>query len=78
MPDAGADIARNRALWTVVNAQFTDEDAHRAWASKEPTWGLFRVPERDLGVLGDVADLDVLELGCGTAYLSGLPARHGA
>lgn len=37
MPDAGADIARNRALWTVVNAQFTDEDAHRAWAAKEPT-----------------------------------------
>jgi hypothetical protein len=61
VPDAGADIARNRALWTVVNAQFTDEDAYRAWAAKEPTWGLFRVPERDLGVLGDVAGLDVLE-----------------
>jgi SAM-dependent methyltransferase len=78
VPDAGADIARNRALWTVVNAQFTDEDAYRAWAAKEPTWGLFRVPERDLGVLGDVAGLDVLELGCGTAYLSGWLARHGA
>jgi SAM-dependent methyltransferase len=78
MPDAGADIARNRALWTVVNAQFTDEDAYRAWAAKEPTWGLFRVPERDLGVLGDVAGLDVLELGCGTAYLSGWMARRGA
>ena len=78
MPDTGADIARNRALWTVVNAQFTDEDAYRAWAAKEPTWGLFRVPERDLGVLGDVAGLDVLELGCGTAYLSGWLARHGA
>jgi hypothetical protein len=54
VPDTGADIARNRALWTVVNAQFTDEDAYRAWASKEPTWGLFRVPERDLGVNGFV------------------------
>jgi SAM-dependent methyltransferase len=78
VPDTGADIARNRALWTVVNAQFTDEDAYRAWAAKEPTWGLFRVPERDLGVLGDVAGLDVLELGCGTAYLSGWLVRHGA
>src|SRR4029453_17952835 len=29
----GADLARNRAPWTVVNAQFTDEDADRAWAS---------------------------------------------
>ena len=77
-PGAGADIARNRALWTVVNSQFTDEDADRAWAAKEITWGLFGVPERDLGVLGDVAGLDVLELGCGTAYLSGLLARQGA
>ena len=31
-------------------------------------WGLFGVPERDLGVLGDVRGLDVAEVGCGTAY----------
>ena len=30
MPDAGADVARNRALWTIVNSEFTDEDAFRA------------------------------------------------
>ena len=78
MPDAAADLARNRALWTTVNAQFTDEDADRAWTAEEPTWGLFRVPERDLDVLGDVAGLDVLELGCGTAYLSAQLARRGA
>ena len=78
MPAVGADLARNRALWTVVNAQFTDEDADRAWAAEEITWGLFRIPERELGVLGGVAGLDVIELGCGTAYLSGLLARQGA
>jgi SAM-dependent methyltransferase len=78
LPDAGADVARNRALWTVVNAEFTDEDAYRAWSAAELTWGLFGVPERELGVLGDVAGLDVVELGCGTAYLSGLLARQGA
>ena len=61
-----------------MNAQFTDEHAHRAWAAEEITWGLFDVPERDLGVLGDVADLDVIELGCGTAYLSAQLARQGA
>jgi SAM-dependent methyltransferase len=76
--EAGADIARNRALWTIVNSQFTDEDADRAWAAKEVTWGLFHVPERDLGVLGDVRGLDVVELGCGTAYLSAQLARQGA
>jgi len=62
-------------LWTIVNADFSDEDAYRAWAAEQITWGLFRVPERDLGVLGDVAGLDVVELGCGTAYLSGWPGR---
>jgi len=76
--EAGADLARNRALWTLVNSQFTDEHAYRAWAEEEITWGLFQVPERDLGVLGNVDGLDVIELGCGTAYLSGLLARQGA
>ena len=78
MADAAADLARNRALWTVVNAQFTDKDADRSWAATELTWGLFQIPERDLGVLGDVTGLDVLELGCGTAYLSAQLARQGA
>ncbi len=44
LPDAEADVARNRALWTVVNSEFTDEHAERAWAAKEITWGLFQVP----------------------------------
>jgi hypothetical protein len=77
LPDAGADVARNRAVWTIVNAEFTDEDADRAWAAAELTWGLFQVPERDLGVLGS-AGLDAIELGFGTAYLSGWLARQGA
>jgi SAM-dependent methyltransferase len=77
-PDAGEDVARNRALWTIVNSAFTDEHASRAWAAEEITWGLFGVPERHLGVLGDVAGLDVIELGCGTAYLSAWLARRGA
>ena len=32
----------------------------------------------ELGVLGDVAGLDVVELGCGTAYFSAWLARQGA
>jgi SAM-dependent methyltransferase len=78
VPDAGTDLAHNRALWTIVNAQFTDQQAERSWAAEEITWGLFGVRERDLGVLGDVAGLDVVELGCGSAYLSGWLARRGA
>ena len=72
------DLALNRALWTSVNEQFTDEEAVSAWRSEEITWGLFKVPEAELGVLGDVGGLDVVELGCGTAYFSAWLARRGA
>jgi SAM-dependent methyltransferase len=78
VPDLEADVARNRALWTIVNSEYTDEHADQAWAAAEITWGLFQVPERGLGVLGEVAGLDVIELGCGTAYLSSWLARRGA
>src|SRR2546423_7733358 len=77
-PNAHPDRARNRELWTTVNRAFTDADSRRAWAATEITWGLFGVPEHDLGVLGEVRGLDVLELGCGTAYFSARLARHGA
>jgi SAM-dependent methyltransferase len=77
-PEPAARAELNRSLWTQLNAAFTDADADRAWAAEEITWGLFRLPEREIGALGDVAGLDVVELGCGTAYLSALLARAGA
>src|SRR5207253_1212730 len=49
-----------------------------AWGQEEITWGMFSVPESEVGVLGDVAGLDVVELGCGTAYFSAWLARRGA
>src|SRR5439155_524172 len=42
------------------------------------TWGMFKVPESEVGVLGDVAGLDVLDLGCGVAYFSAWLARRRA
>jgi len=71
-------IELNRDLWATVNAQFTDEEADSLWRRPGIVWGLFARPEVELGVLGDVAGLDVLELGCGTAYLSAWVARAGA
>jgi SAM-dependent methyltransferase len=72
------DLDRARALWAQVNEAFTDGDAMERWAADELGWGLFRIPEAELGVLGDVAGLDVVELGCGTAYVSAHLARAGA
>ena len=78
MLDHREQLAVNRDLWTVVNAEFTDVRADSAWAAAEFAWGLFEIPERQLGALGDVTDLDVIELGCGTAYVSAWLARLGA
>ena len=51
----------------------------RAWARQEPTWGIWRVPESELHVLPeDLAGKDVIELGCGTAYISAWLVRRGA
>jgi SAM-dependent methyltransferase len=72
------DLARNVETWTRANAEYTGGAARDAWAQAEITWGIWHVPEGDLGVLGEVAGLDVVELGCGTAYFSSWLARRGA
>ncbi len=78
MSDASDYVARNRELWTKTNAEYTDAKAHAAWAAEEITWGVFGVREDEVGILGDVAGLDVVELGCGTAYFSAWLAKRGA
>ncbi len=71
-------VRRNRAAWDRWAAGYA-EWAPRAWAGTEPTWGLFSVPDAELGALPQpVAGLDVVELGCGTAYVSAWLARRGA
>jgi SAM-dependent methyltransferase len=71
-------VAVNRERWTRTNAEYTDDQADRAWRADEITWGMFGGSESEIGVLGDVAGLDVVELGCGTAYFSAWLARRGA
>ena len=81
MTDAGAagdEAAANRELWARANSEYADEHAYRAWAARDITWGIFNVPEEQLGVLGNVRGLKVVELGCGTAYFSAWLARRGA
>ena len=78
MPGISDDAMRNREDWTQANADYTDARASHTWAEEEITWGVFNVPESSLGTLGEVAGLDVVELGCGTAYVSAWLARRGA
>jgi SAM-dependent methyltransferase len=67
----------NRAYWD----SWSDEYQQRHGAQlnvDEPVWGSWSIPEAELGVLGDVAGKDVLELGCGAAQWSIQLAKRGA
>jgi SAM-dependent methyltransferase len=69
---------RNRGEWSSWAAEYAVE-APAAWAAEEVTWGVWGVPEAEVQVLPEsVEGLDVVELGCGTAYVSAWLARRGA
>jgi SAM-dependent methyltransferase len=70
-------IERNRAEWTNWAAEFVDS-AERNWATDRIAWGMWDVPETELRLLPELDGKDVVELGCGTAYVSAWLARHGA
>ena len=69
-------VARNRADWDRAAAEYA-EPGRRNWAS-EPRWGIFHVPEDEVGALpSDLDGKDIVELGCGTGYVSSWLARRG-
>jgi ubiquinone/menaquinone biosynthesis C-methylase UbiE len=77
-PEYPEYVAQNVAVWTRNNAKYTGPNARAAWTEEDMSWGVFLVPESELNVYGDVSGLDVLDLGCGTAYLSAWLAKRGA
>jgi SAM-dependent methyltransferase len=77
-PTPSEDAAKNAALWTETNREYTDDSAATNWALDEISWGIWAVDESSLNLLPDVDGLDVVELGCGTAYFSAWLARRGA
>ena len=77
MDELSEHAARNRELWEGFAADYV-EPARRNWAEDVPGWGIWHVPEAEVRALPDVAGLDVVELGCGTAYWSAWLARRRA
>jgi hypothetical protein len=75
---AAGEVAANRELWTRADREYAGDHAYPAWDAGDITWGIFNVPEQQLGVLGDVRGWDAVEFGCGTAYFSGLASRAGS
>lgn len=71
-------VQRNRTAWDRWSTDYA-ESAPRSWAEEHVSWGTFSIPESSVGALPpDVAGMDVIELGCGTAYVSAWLARLGA
>jgi SAM-dependent methyltransferase len=71
-------VRRNRAAWDSLAGSYAGPGLS-AWSDDEPRWGVFSVPDAQVGLLpADPAGLDVIELGCGTAYVSAWLARRGA
>ena len=75
--DISPEAQKNRLAWD------RNSDEYQARHSNDLTdhalaWGVWRVPESELNVLGDVAGKDILELGCGAAQFSIALANLGA
>ena len=79
MPEDGLTehAAANRESWAKEAASYV-AGAERNWATEDITWGILDVPESEILILPNVDGKDVVELGCGTAYVSAWLARRGA
>lgn len=70
-------VERNSAFWAGREPHQRETAAHN-WASPEPHWGIWGIPESQVQALPALDGKDVVELGCGTAYFSAWLARRGA
>jgi SAM-dependent methyltransferase len=71
-------VSANREAWDRFAAEFA-EPGRVNWAKPSPEWGIWSIPEAEMRLLPeDIAGQDVIELGCGTAYVSAWLARLGA
>jgi SAM-dependent methyltransferase len=70
--------AQNRDSWNADCDTYQQDHGPQLAASGGHGWGVWQIPEKDLQVLGEVKDLDVLELGCGAAQWSIALAQAGA
>ncbi|MFC4120739.1 class I SAM-dependent methyltransferase [Nonomuraea zeae] len=77
--DPADHVELNRRYWDEQAAGFHGPLARDAWSQSAPRWGLWATPESQVSVLpADVAGMEAIELGCGTAYVSSWLARAGA
>jgi SAM-dependent methyltransferase len=71
-------VRANREAWDRYAHEYV-EPGRRSWSTHDAAWGIWGIPDSDVQLLpNDVAGQDVVELGCGTAYVSAWLAKRGA
>ena len=73
-----AHSQKNRDRWEMTSDSYQQAHAPDLSGEKAMAWGTWRIPEAELHILGEVANKDVLELGCGAARWSIALAGCGA
>src|SRR5262249_47641823 len=76
--DLPEHVRANREAWDRYAEEYV-EPGRRAWSTREVTWGIWGIPETEVHLPpDDVSGQDVVELGCGTGYVSSWLAKRGA
>ena len=70
-------LAENRNYWA-ERSEFYGARADAQWSADTPFWGVFGVPDDGVGFLDGLDGKDVVELGCGTGYVSKWALAAGA
>jgi ubiquinone/menaquinone biosynthesis C-methylase UbiE len=78
MPASSRHVRSNRRSWDREAKEYEARHRRGLRGKKELAWGLWRLPESSIGLLGDVRGRRILELGCGAARWSVGLARKGA
>lgn len=71
-------VRSNRRSWDRAAEAYEHRHARSLAGKRDLAWGLWRIPESTVGLLGRVRGRRVLELGCGAARWSAALARRGA
>ncbi|MFI5056410.1 MAG: methyltransferase domain-containing protein [Actinomycetota bacterium] len=72
------DVRANLASWEADSAAYQERNADQLNRWDRLAWGVWDLPEDQVGALGDVEGLDALELGCGAAQFGIRVAMRGA
>ncbi|MCP3939518.1 MAG: class I SAM-dependent methyltransferase [Actinomycetia bacterium] len=71
-------VAENRRYWNEYAPQWVAA-GEREWAARSPYWGMWRIPQSEVPLLPDeMGQVNAIELGCGTGYISAWMQRRGA